>query len=96
MLQVCKGHGAVADVDTENGLRTDGRKTKKFHRHFLGRRRPGLWSREPRTDQSTNATTRAEAASDRRVVLDKGRVVLEGPSRERLADEERLRRYLSV
>jgi len=36
------------------------------------------------------------AASDRGVVLEKGRVVLEGPSRELLADEERLRRHLSV
>jgi branched-chain amino acid transport system ATP-binding protein len=36
------------------------------------------------------------AASDRGVVLEKGRVVLEGPSPELLADEERLRRRLSV
>ena len=36
------------------------------------------------------------AASDRGVVLEKGRVVLEGPSRELLADEQRLRGYLSV
>ena len=34
--------------------------------------------------------------SDRGVVLEKGRVVLEGPSRELLADEERLRRHLGV
>jgi len=36
------------------------------------------------------------AHSDRGVVLEKGRVVLEGPSRELLADEDRLRSYLSV
>ena len=36
------------------------------------------------------------AASDRGVVLEKGRVVLEGPSRDLLADEQRLRGYLSV
>ena len=34
--------------------------------------------------------------SDRGVVLEKGRVVLEGPSRELLADEQRLRRHLGV
>jgi branched-chain amino acid transport system ATP-binding protein len=34
--------------------------------------------------------------ADRGVVLEKGRVVLEGPSNDLLADEERLRRYLSV
>ncbi len=36
------------------------------------------------------------AASDRGVVLEKGKVVLEGSSRELLADEERLRRHLGV
>jgi len=36
------------------------------------------------------------ANSDRGVVLEKGCVVLEGPSRQLLADEERLQRHLSV
>jgi branched-chain amino acid transport system ATP-binding protein len=36
------------------------------------------------------------AASDRGVVLEKGRVVLQGPSHELLADEQRLQRHLSV
>jgi branched-chain amino acid transport system ATP-binding protein len=36
------------------------------------------------------------ANSDRGVVLEKGRVVLEGPSRDLLADEQRLLGFLSV